>query len=80
LPNSRQQDIEHPKGFEEALGWLPPGLSDLYDIILMQINRLKTHARNVAVQTLKWLLWAQRLLSISELIDAVSDEAESQKT
>ena len=57
--------------FKKALGQLPSELSGLYDIIHAQIDQTETHGRDVAVQTLKWLLCAQRLLSAKELIAAV---------
>ncbi|CAF9943521.1 MAG: hypothetical protein ALECFALPRED_000540 [Alectoria fallacina] len=57
--------------FKKALGQLPSELSGLYDIIHAQIDQTETHGRDVAVQTLKWLLCAQRLLSAEELIAAV---------
>ncbi len=57
--------------FKKALGQLPSELSGLYDIIHAQIDQTETHGRSVAVQTLKWLLCAQRLLSAEELIAAV---------
>ena len=57
--------------FKRALGQLPSELSGLYDIIYAQIDQTETHGRDVAVQTLKWLLCAQRLLSAEELVAAV---------
>ena len=57
--------------FKDALGKLPSELSGLYDIIHAQIYQIGTHGRDVATQTLKWLLCAQRLLSAEELIAAV---------
>ncbi|CAD6579294.1 MAG: hypothetical protein ASARMPREDX12_009118 [Alectoria sarmentosa] len=57
--------------FKKSLGQLPSELSGLYDIIHAQIDQTEAHGRDVAVQTLKWLLCAQRLLSAKELIAAV---------
>ena len=57
--------------FKKALGQLPSELSGLYDIIHAQIDQTEALGRSVAVQTLKWLLCAQRLLSAEELIAAV---------
>jgi ankyrin repeat protein len=57
--------------FKKALGKLPSKLSDLYNIIHRQINETEIFGRNVAIRTLKWLLCAQRLLSVRELIAAV---------
>ena len=57
--------------FKKALGQLTSELSGLYDIIHTQIDKTETHGRDVAIQTLKWLLCAQRLLSAEELIAAV---------
>ena len=63
--------IEFLPDFKEALGQLPSDLSGLYDIIHAQIDQSKTYGRDIATQTLKWLLCAQRLLSAKELIAAV---------
>lgn len=68
--------INHPKDFEESLGKLPPKLSELYDIIFKQIEEAGSHERDVATKMLKWLLCAQRVLSVEELICAVSEPAE----
>lgn len=65
------QRIKFLPDFKKALGQLPSELSGLYDIIHAQIDQTETHGRDVAVQTLKWLLCAQRLLSAEELIAAV---------
>jgi len=73
--------IKFTKDFKKALGQLPSELSGLYDIIHTQIDRTEPYGREVAIMTLKWLLCAQRLLSVSELIAAISvideDAAES---
>jgi ankyrin repeat protein len=75
------RQIKFKKDFENALGQLPPTLSELYDKIYDQIENTETHGRTVATMTLKWLLCAQRLLSVRELIAAISmspeDEAQS---
>ena len=57
--------------FKRALGQLPSELSGLYDIIHAQIDQTERYGRDVATQTLKWLLCAQRLLSAEELIAAI---------
>src|SRR6266511_128720 len=72
------QQIKHPKDFEEALGQLPSKLSDLYNIIHEQIDKTEPHGRNVAITTLKWLLCAQHLLSVRELIVVVLVDFESE--
>ena len=63
--------IKYQPDFEEALGRLPSKLSGLYDIIHSQINESETHARDVAIKILKWLLCSQRLLAAEELTAAV---------
>jgi hypothetical protein len=69
---------EHREDFKDVLGKLPPGLSGIYNKILEQIDGAGKHARNVAVRTFKWLLCAQRLISVSELIAAVLEDSESE--
>lgn len=64
--------IKFIKDFRDALGRLPSELSSLYEIIHTQINQTETYGRDVATGTLKWLLCAQRLLSVDELIAAIS--------
>lgn len=64
--------IKFNKDFKKALGRLPSELSSLYEIIHTQINQTETYGRDVAIITLKWLLCAQRLLSVDELIAAIS--------
>ena len=63
--------MELLQDFKDTLGKLPAELSGLYDIIHAQIDRAETHGRDLAIQTLKWLLCAQRVLSAEELIAAV---------
>ena len=65
------QHIKFKPDFEMALGRLPPKLSDLYDIVLTQIEKSEQYGREVATKTLKWLLCAQRLLTVDELAAAV---------
>lgn len=60
------------KDFKKALGRLPSGLSGLYEIIHTQIYQTEIYGRDVAIITLKWLLCAQCLLSVDELIAAIS--------
>ena len=57
--------------FKQALGQLPSDLADLYAIIHAQIDQTETYGRDLAIQTLKWLLCCQRLLTAEELIAAV---------
>ncbi len=66
------KQIKFRKDFKAQLGQLPSKLSDLYDMIHTQIDRTEPYGRKVAIVTLKWLLCAQRLLSVSELIAAIS--------
>ncbi|MCJ1273176.1 hypothetical protein MMC21_000965 [Puttea exsequens] len=63
--------IKYAPDFKARLGQLPARLSGLYDIIHDQIDQTETYGRNVAIKTLKWLLCAQRLLSVEELLAAV---------
>ncbi|KAL6717826.1 hypothetical protein ACLMJK_003911 [Lecanora helva] len=66
------EGIKFQPTFLEVLGQLPPKLSLLYDEIMKQINALSTDEHEIATKTLKWLLCAQRLLSVQELVAAVS--------
>jgi ankyrin repeat protein len=70
------QRIKFKPDFENALGRLPPKLSDLYDIVYAEILKTEINGRYVAVAVMKWLLCAQRLLSIKEVIAAVSFDRE----
>ena len=63
--------MELLRDFKHTLGKLPAELSGLYDIIHTQIDRTEPYGRDLAIQTLTWLLCAQRLLSAKELIAAV---------
>ena len=62
-----------------TLGKLPSDLSDLYGIIHEQICRLGPYGRDIAIKTLKWLVCAQRLLSVEELLAAVYENGGSQQ-
>ena len=62
-----------------ALSKLPSDLSDLYSIIHEQICQLGPHGRDIAVKSLKWLICAQRLLSVEELLAAVYENGGSQQ-
>lgn len=57
--------------FKKALGRLPSELAGLYNIIHLQIERTESHRQKVAIRTLNWLLYAQRLLFAEELISAI---------
>ena len=63
--------IKFQRDFTEFLGQLPPDLAGLYKIIHGQIDQTETYGRDLATQTLKWLLCCQRLLTAKELIAAV---------
>ena len=63
--------IKYRPDFKKALGQLPKRLSGLYDIIYTQIDQTETYGRQVAIETLTWLLCAQRLLTAEELFAAV---------
>jgi len=52
-------------------GRIIQGLTTIDDADIEFLNRSGTHGRDVATKTLKWLLCAQRLLSIEELVAAV---------
>ena len=65
------QQIKFRPDFERDLGKLPSKLSDLYGIIHDQIDRSRQYERSAAMKTLKWLLCAQRLLSVKELAAAI---------
>ena len=63
--------VRHRQDFMKHLDRLPPKLSQLYDAVYTQINEDTENARSLATDTLKWLLYAQRLLSKVALIAAV---------
>jgi ankyrin repeat protein len=67
--------INHPNDFEESLGKLPPKLSELYDIIFKQLEQAGPHEQDIVKRLLQWLLCAQRVFSVDELIYAVSEPA-----
>ena len=77
------QQIKFRQDFENRLGRLPSKLSGLYDIIHSEIIRSENdqtikYGRVAATKTLKWLLCAQRLLTVEELAAAIQlpyDEA-----
>jgi len=65
------QGIKYRSDFMNRLGHLPEELSGLYEVIYKQIDLSESYGRDVAIKTLKWLLCAQRLLSVEELIAAI---------
>ena len=77
------QQIKFRQDFENRLGRLPSKLSGLYDIIYSEIIRSENdetikYGRVAATKTLKWLLCAERLLTVEELAAAIQlpyDEA-----
>ncbi|KAI9040339.1 uncharacterized protein KD926_008296 [Aspergillus affinis] len=58
--------------FRNVLGRLPPALSGLYDEVYKGIESSGVHGHRTAVRALQWLLCAQRLLSVRELLAAIS--------
>ena len=70
------QQIKFRADFENRLGRLPSKLSELYDIIHSEIigsenDQTIKYGRVTAIKTLKWLLCAQRLLTVEELAAAI---------
>ena len=63
--------VRHRQDFMKHLDRLPPKLSQIYDAVYTQINEDTENARILAMDALKWLLCAQRLLSKKALIAAV---------
>lgn len=59
---------------------LPKGLEDTYSNIYGQIVALPVPSRSVAERALKWLMCAQRRLSIKEFLEAVSLDSEGSYT
>ena len=64
--------IKVEKDLLEELGRLPHTLKELYDRIYDEILQSATLSRTVGIRLLKWLLVAQRMLGISEILAAVS--------
>ncbi|KPM43212.1 hypothetical protein AK830_g3350 [Neonectria ditissima] len=58
--------------YKKALGSLPPKLFELYDIIYEEMKSSGEYAFKIAQTTLTLLLYSRRLLSIRELIAAVT--------
>ena len=57
---------------ENALERLPETLSELYSLILEQIQQMEPEGRKIAMNVLQWLLCAQTKLSVQQLLDLVS--------
>lgn len=57
---------------EAALDRLPQSLSELYALVLAQIQQTEPEGRLIAENTLKWLLCAQIALSTEQVIHLVS--------
>ncbi|KAF9894874.1 hypothetical protein FE257_004495 [Aspergillus nanangensis] len=55
-----------------GLNNLPQGCHELYQRSLARINRQNDFKRTLAINVLMWLMFAERALTISELIHAVS--------
>jgi ankyrin repeat protein len=59
---------------------LPESLADLYKAACDQIERAAPSSRHIATTTLRWLLCAQRPMSIQEIIGAISVDHEAKVT
>lgn len=57
---------------ELALDRLPETLSELYNLILAQVQRTEPEGRSIAENTLQWLLCARVALSAEQMIDLVA--------
>ena len=64
--------IKVEKDLLEELGRLPQTLKELYDRIYEEVLQSADISRTVGIRILKWLLVAQRMLEIPEILAAVS--------
>ncbi|KAG9041303.1 hypothetical protein FS842_002606, partial [Serendipita sp. 407] len=69
-----------PRTVRRRLKQLPEKLSDLHDEIYERISKMGESELDIAKATLSWLLCAQRRLSSSELLAAVSTNADESVT
>ena len=67
------QSVNHINDLDGALAKLPTALHDLYTMIYAEICQTGTHERDIVIKTLKWLLCAQRLLSVNEVLAALNE-------
>ena len=64
--------IKAEKDLLEELGRLPQTLKELYDRTYEEVLQSANFSRSLGIRLLKWLLVAQRMLGISEILAAVS--------
>ncbi|KAJ7852035.1 hypothetical protein B0H14DRAFT_813177 [Mycena olivaceomarginata] len=62
------------KAVRDALKNMPGDLDSMYDDIMERINRQSEEDRNLARRTLSWILTAEAVLHVSELIEALAIE------
>ncbi|KAF7360542.1 hypothetical protein MVEN_00785300 [Mycena venus] len=62
------------KAVRDALKNMPGDLNSMYDDIMERINRQSEEDKNLARRTLSWILTADAVLHISELIEALAIE------
>jgi hypothetical protein len=61
----------------EALKHLPPNINGAYEDVLQHVHAKNPEARDLAYATLAWVLYANRPLTLTELLDALSIEESS---
>ncbi|KAK7545345.1 ankyrin repeat-containing domain protein [Phyllosticta citricarpa] len=66
------EQIVFDEDIRDALTHLPAGLKKSFDAVRGRITSMEKTAQSVALLVLKWLLCAQRTLSVQELVAAVS--------
>jgi hypothetical protein len=59
---------------KDALKKLPTGLDAIYVRSLKQINKQEPHMRTLGIKTLRWVIYAQRPLTTTELRHALAAE------
>ncbi|KAK7523860.1 ankyrin repeat-containing domain protein [Phyllosticta citriasiana] len=66
------EQVVFDEDIRDALTHLPVGLKKSFDAVRGRITSMENTAQSVALLVLKWLLCAQRTLSVQELVAAVS--------
>ncbi|RDW62024.1 hypothetical protein BP6252_11457 [Coleophoma cylindrospora] len=73
------QRIKHERDLEQELGRLPKTLRASYDIIFKRILNSGKLSQRVATDAIRWLICAQRPLTVSEFLDALSQSSEGNR-
>src|SRR5579859_1107124 len=67
--------FQRPRNIRKALDEaMPTELFDLYEIVMSRITQLEDDSKQLALETLSWVLYAKRPLHIDELQEAITIE------